>query len=430
MVDLSFAPMVFGFVAALVLGGCAADRLSGIESLPQPHPRSGSEVRKAIGTALETGDRNALTRHVLQLAWMTGSLSTDTFDRIAPSLDPEVLKQVRGPWMRSDIGAPRGSPAERLRWWFERNGDARYTRAATSRFAEVPADYRLVEGIAWDAPTGRLFAGTVVDGRLAWRDMEGGWHEIPVGAPRAGLFGMAIDPTRRLLWIATGAVEQTAVAGDRMAGLIGVDLDKLAVAHRVPLAAGAVGAPGDLVVAPDGTVYVSNAVSGAIHRCRPGCTMLDELLPAGSFKSPQGMAILGGRLYVADYSTGLWRIDPAAPQPVQLAVDAPTMLEGIDGLLAHDGRLIAIQNGTRPRRVAVIQLDRTGSRVTGAIPWVTVAEAAGEPTLGALLGSDLVFVGDSQWERYGAGGALKDAKPARATPILSAPLYDEILVTR
>lgn len=430
MVDLPFARIALALAAALALGACAADRLSDVRSFPQPHPRSGSEVRKAIAAALERGDRERLSWNVLQLAWMMGSLSPATFDSIAPGLDPEILKRVRGPWMRNDIGAPRGSPTERLRWWFERNGDARYTRAASAAFAQVPADYRLVEGIAWDDRTARLFVGTVVDGRLAWRDMEGGWNEISLGSPRAGLFGMGIDQPHRLLWIATGAVEQTAVAGERMAGLIGVDLDKLAVVRRVPLAVGAAGVPGDLAVAPDGTVYVSNAVSGAVHRCRPGCALLEDMLPAGSFRSPQGMAILDGRLYVADYSTGLWRIDPATGQAVQLAVDAPTMVEGIDGLLAHDGRLVAIQNGTRPRRVAVIQLDRAGTRITGAVPWITVAEAAGEPTLGTLLAGDLLFVGDGQWERYGAGGVLKDGKPARPTPILSARLYDEILVTR
>lgn len=386
---------------ALLASGC----MTAQSHFERPYPRSGGEVRKAMATALESGDARALTGRTAELAWMGGTLSDASFARIAPSLDP-----------RARVDLLRRFAANAV------------SEATPELFAEVPAEYRLVEGIALDEKTQRLFIGTVIEGRLAYREADGSWHEVPLGSPRGGLFGMAVDAPRRLLWITTGSVEQTAVPGERMTGLIAVDLDTLAVVRRVPLAPGAKGAAGDLAIAPDGTVYVSNVLSGAIHRCRPGCTVLDDPLPAGTFKNPQGLAVSanGKRLYIADYISGLWLVDSrtAAAKPIALA--EPAMLEGIDGLIINRNTLVAIQNGTRPRRVVRFLLPGAGKRITGTQHWVTIAPEAGEPTLGVTRSGSgaLLFIGDGQWERYGPGGALKDDGPLRPTPILTVPAID------
>jgi hypothetical protein len=93
------------------------------------------------------------------------------------------------------------------------------------------------------------------------------------------------------------------------------------------------------------------------------------------------------------------------------------MLDGIDGLTAFRGDLIAIQNGTSPRRILFLRLDRSGSRITA----VRVLESAnpewGEPTLGFARGDEFVYVADAQWERYGAAGAVQGEGPTRATAI-------------
>ncbi len=415
MVDLRFAGTVLAAGMAVLLAGCTPT------ALQKPYPRSSTEVRKAMATALEANDRPALTRRAIELAWMGGTLSDATLTRIAPSLDPRILAAAGTNWSVRDE-----TPVESFRQWFAANGQ---TYAKSTPFAEVPAEYRLVEGVAWDAEKQRLFIGTVVEGRLAYRDPDGSWHEVPVGSPRGGLFGMAVDAPRRLLWIATGSVEQTAVHGERMAGLIAVDLDSLQVVRRVPLAAGATGAAGDLAIAADGTVYVSNVLSGAIHRCLPGCAVLKDLIAPGTFRNPQGLAVSanGKRLYIADYLSGLWVIDPRKPAPKQLAIGEPTMLEGIDGLAISGGVLVAIQNGTRPRRIVRFLLER--DRIVMTQRWIAISPEAGEPTLGVVRTAedDMLFVGDSQWERYGPGGVLKDGQPPRPTPILLTGLTDLIV---
>lgn len=397
--------------AALLLGGCM--QAATPTFFTEPHSQSGSEVRTEMAGALESGDRARLTRRTIELAWMGGTLSAPTLDRIEPLLDPGTIWSARMPALSGDSAVPG------LRRWLATNGTADIYDPASDA-AQVPAEYRLVEGIAWDARTGWLFVGTVVDGRLAYRDASGAWREVALGTPRASLFGMAIDAPRRLLWIGTGSLEQTAVAGDRMIGLIAIDLDTLKVARRVPVAVGGQGAVGDLTIAPDGTIYATNVTSGAIHRCKPGCTVLEDWKPAGSLANPQGLALSrdGGRLYVADYKTGLWVIGLRLGSTNRIRIDAPTMLEGIDGLVMdRRGMLFAIQNGTRPRRIVQIALDRTGTRIASTRVLAHFRPEDGEATLGTWRDGELLFVADSQWERYGPGGALTDTKETRPTRI-------------
>ncbi|MCW3847814.1 hypothetical protein OF829_11240 [Sphingomonas sp. LB-2] len=407
---------------ALLLSGCMFAVAP--QTFEKPYARSGSEVRKAMAAALESGDKAALTRRAIELAWMGGTLSDATLARIAPSLDPGAFSRARVSWL-----AGREPPLAGLKRRFAANA---MPNDEPEPFAQVPAEYRLVEGIAWDEKTQRLFVGTVIEGRLAYRDRDGSWHEVPVGSPRGGLFGMAVDAERRLLWIATGSVEETAVAGERMTGLIAVDLETLRVVRRVPLAAGAAGAAGDLVIAADGTVYVSNVLSGAIHRCRPGCTVLEDFLPAGTFPNPQGLAVSanGKRLYIADYLSGLWVVDPRTGAKVPIRIGEPLMLEGIDGLVITHNNLVAIQNGTRPRRIVRFLLDRDGDRILETNVRATVAPEAGDPTLGVNRAAtgEMFVVGDGQWERYGPGGVLKDGAPLRPTPILQVAPFDDIII--
>ncbi|MES2444247.1 MAG: hypothetical protein V4574_15575 [Pseudomonadota bacterium] len=397
--------------------------LLGLLSQPasaQQIPSTSIEARREIAAAFEKGDRIALTHAAMALTEMGAGFSDAEFDRIAPMLDPATITAPPYRWRQGPNG-----PVELLRHHFHENAVPIPFGSRPEHYAWVPARYRLVEGIAYDFATARLFIGTVVEGRLAYRE-KGRWREVPIGSPRGGLFGMAVDAKRRLLWIATGSVAQTAVPGKRLTGLIALDLDRLRVVHRIPVPAGRQGTEGDLAIAEDGTVYSSNSATGAIHRCRPGCVRLETLVAPGRFPSPQGLAVApdGEHLIVADYATGIWIVDVKDGSAAPPHLDSPVMLDGIDGLRIERGpnaeRLVGIQNGTFPRRIVKFYIDTDGTGMGHPREIFTFPASAGEATLGTLIEHQtMFFVADGQWERYGPGGRLKDGKPARPTPIHS-----------
>lgn len=271
----------------------------------------------------------------------------------------------------------------------------------------VPAEYGLVEGVAWDERGRQMFVGGVEDGALIVREGEN-WRRVTMPYRTAGLFGMAIDYRRGILWMASGAQAPTrAKAGFR--GLIGVTLLGFEPAGRAAVP-DAKAQPGDVAVAPDGSVFVSDGATGGLYICRPGCDVLTPFVPAGTFQSTQGLAVSrdGRTLYVADYGTGLYRFDIRKPKAPVLV--AP--IKGIDGLVRDGDALIAIVNGDG-RKVLRLTLDATGkiaSETTLAAP-----SGPGDPTLGTIARGKLLYVADAQWDRFGQDG--KATKPARSTPL-------------
>lgn len=280
--------------------------------------------------------------------------------------------------------------------------------AADAPELTIPAEFGLVEGIAWDNRSQQMFASGVEDGALLVREGDR-WRRAVLPYSTAGLFGMAIDQRRGVLWMASGIAGPTRnKTGFR--GLIGVTSQGFEPVAKIGLPAGdAKAQPGDVAVGPDGSVYVSDGAAGGVYFCKPGCTELTPLVPAATFRSAQGLAVSrdGRSLYVADYGRGLFRVDLKKPKEAILVAAA----RGIDGLVRDGDALIVIVNGGG-RKVVRLTFD-----ANGALSQELLASPAGpgDPTLGTIVGRRLVYVADSQWDRFDAAG--KSTGPARETLI-------------
>ena len=272
----------------------------------------------------------------------------------------------------------------------------------------VPAEFGLVEGVAWDARSRQLFAGSVEDGALLVREGDH-WRRAVLPFPTAGLFGMAVDPRRGILWIASGVAGPTR-RKDAFRGLIGVSALGFEAVGMAAVPAGDITAqPGDVAIAPDGSVYVSDGAAGGVYVCKPDCTQLELLVPKGTFRSAQGMAVSrdGRFLYVADYSRGLFKLDLKKPKlPVVVSPQ-----KGIDGLIRYGDTLIAIINGDG-RKVIRISFDAKGSP---SAELLETPPGPGDPTLGTIADRKLIYVADAQWDRFDAAG--KSNSRARQTNI-------------
>lgn len=386
------AGFLAGLAAAALLTVSARAQTSSAET-------SASAVRARVADAIEKREGAAVGAAADRLAVMGAGLSPESQQRIAPFLSDERQQSLRAAF------AENVQPV-----------------AVSVPYDAIPAKYRLVEGLAFDARTRRLFAGTVVNGRLLVRDIAG-WQAIALPEGLGGLFGMALDDRRRRLWIANGVAEPVADRRSIVPGLVEIDVDTLQVVARHPMPPGEMGTPGDVAIGFDGTIYASDGVKGGLYRCKPGCTVLEPFVAAGSLKSPQGMVPTfdRGALLVADYTKGLARVDLSDGQVTWLHAAVPEMLDGIDGLVRDGDALFAIQNGTQPRRLLRITLDENET----AIDRVAVVERAnpqwGEPTLATMVGGQLVYVADGQWEVYGPGGTVKSGAAPRDTSLRTLP---------
>jgi streptogramin lyase len=266
-----------------------------------------------------------------------------------------------------------------------------------------------LEGVAVDPAAGRLFLSLVGGKSILVGSRKDGFHTlIAAGQAQAGVFGLAYDTARGALWatVASGP-EIPASSGPPASALLRIDAKTGQILARYPAPAGE--QLGDVALGPDGAVYASSGAAGVILRLRAGGQALEPYVRSPEMGSAQGMAIReGGRtLVVADYATGLHRVDIATGDIQPIAAPPSTALAGIDGLVAHGGRLYATQNGVTPERILRLTLSPDSRRVE-RVDTILVSGQADDVALAAAAGDTLVFSARSGW------------KPGGGQPVLGA----------
>lgn len=290
-----------------------------------------------------------------------------------------------------------------------------------------PTDW-FAEGIAV-GPDGTMYVGSIRRRQVLVRSRDGREAELVPRTERLwAVSGLALAPDGNSLWITSNAIPQMEGYDSTMAGaaeVVQVGLPDGQVLARIVVGAERGGAMlGDLVLAPDGTVYLSDSRGQGIWRVRPGARSAELMAHHPLLRSPQGMALSagGGALLVADYSHGLLRVDLATGQVVALPAPAGVTLLGIDGLARHGLDLVAIQNGGVVPRVVRIRLDGAEAAVRSVEVLDRNTPVADEPTLGVVVGDDFLYVANSQWEKRDEDGTPLPGAVLLPTVILRLPL--------
>lgn len=268
------------------------------------------------------------------------------------------------------------------------------------------------EGIDADPRTRRLYVASVRHHTVAEVSPDGRVREL-LERDRddvASVMGVRVDTARKSLWITTSGLRN--VPGFRAkdssaAALLRIDLATGAIVQRFDVAPAPGGhVLGDLALAGDGTVYVTDSTQPIVYRLRPGATVLEEIR-SPLFYSLQGVAPTpdGKWLYLADYSLGLLRMNVASGVVVALAPPTRGTTIGCDGIVWFNGAIIAVQNGVTPARVVRIVPDEKRDRVLRVEVLDQNLAVADEPTIGTLLGDDFLYIANSQWDKFTDDGA-------------------------
>jgi hypothetical protein len=280
-------------------------------------------------------------------------------------------------------------------------------RVASTVAFEAPERDLLVEGIAYDPASKAFFLSSVRQSKIVRRDADGRWTRIDAFPTTAGSpLGLALDASRRRLWIAAAGLPHGGAPADRLnrGGALAIDVasGKIAVAPS-PLEEGKTA--NDVVVAGDGGAFYSDPGAKAVVRVAANGSR-STLVAGNGLRSPGGLALSadGKLLYVADWTNGLAVVEVASGALAWIRPPKGATTLGIDGLLREGDSLIAIQNGVNPPRIARFALAADGRSLASGTTLERAVGAWDEPTLGVVVDGELHYVATSQWASYGEDG--------------------------
>ncbi len=286
--------------------------------------------------------------------------------------------------------------------------------------ATLPTRGLVAEDLAFDSSTGRWFVSSVHRREILVKARGGSWR-VFASRRLAGVLALGVDMARRRLWATSvGLAQATGLRPEERgrSSLVAFDLDSGRELRRLELE-GQGHALGDMVVAPDGTLFVSDGQGGGVYRVDPDGKALVLLVAPGVFRSPQTPVVVEGGILVPDYMKGLAFIPAAEGAARWLTVPDGADLRGVDGMAGSGRRLYAVQNGASPSRVVALDLDADFTKVERITVLLQVAEA----THLVLQGSSLFVLADNGWERFDADGVpLKGLPPEIPPRILKVAL--------
>jgi hypothetical protein len=285
------------------------------------------------------------------------------------------------------------------------------------------------EGIAYDPATGTFYLSSVYKRKIVSVGPAGEAKDF--ATERDGLWsvlGIKVDAARCVLWVTTAAHRQMSNFKEEengSSGLFKFDLrtGKLVKKYLLP------NKPrphwlGDLVINSRGDVFATDSVTPAIYVVPRARDEIVPLLEGEPFASPQGLAFTPDekRLFVADYSKGIFVVDLRTKKVTNLAPAPDITLLGIDGLYWHRGSLLGVQNGVNPARLVRLFPSADLSRIERLETLEANNPVFDEPTLGVIVGDDFYLVANSQWGAIDERGQLAPPEKLKEHVVLKINL--------
>ncbi|MBC9031551.1 hypothetical protein IAG41_04020 [Sphingomonas sp. JC676] len=277
----------------------------------------------------------------------------------------------------------------------------------------VPAQYRLIEGVASDGET--VWLSSILD-RMIVEYRKRRFRAVPMPKGEGAPLGIAWDAGRGWLWVAANCPDVLKLA-DCRTGLVAIDRSGKPRASLRP-AGDTPFTPGDVSVWRD-QVFVSDGANGAVYRCRGDCRELTVVIAPRQKGSAQGTVVYDGgkRLLVADYGRGLISVDLATLAETPVPLEDGSLLPGVDGMVADGDGFVGVRNASIPGKAwrFRISADNHVTRLEVAAQGGAIVD----PTQIARAGDKLLIVADSQWSAYSPDKDGKVSGVQKPTPIVA-----------
>ena len=246
---------------------------------------------------------------------------------------------------------------------------------------------------------------------------------------------LASDAKHNLLWVTTSAIPD--FAGFQLAGFPKGDSGKASLlvlnatggklVRRFDL--GNADAPallGDMLLAEDDSIYVTDGLGGGVYRVRGNIETAKLEKIGGDFINPQTPVLArdGKRLFVSDYLAGIGVIDLNAspsqhfeylPHPENIAVS------GLDGLYLDGDSLVGMQNGATPGRLIRLRLNKAQTEIVSAEVLEQSTDRLGEFTHAVLMNGMFYVSANVGWDKVDDHGRLRSGEQFTTPIILRFP---------
>jgi hypothetical protein len=281
----------------------------------------------------------------------------------------------------------------------------------------LPDKDLITEGIAYNPKTKIFYISSIHQRKIISVNEKGETRDF--SRESDGLWsvsGMRVDSKNQILWVCSSVFPQMQgfkKEDDGKSGIFKYDLKTARLLEKYLLSNETEKhVLGDLILNKKGDVFASDSVSPYLFVIDSDTNKLEIFLKHDSFSSLQGMTLTPDEktMFVADYSKGIFKLDLATKEFVQLKPAPNVALIGIDGLYLHQGKLIAIQNGTNPNRVIRLSMNPAQTEITGFTTLEANHPNFDEPSLGVLVGQDLYFVANTQWSLVNEKAELQTDK--------------------
>jgi tetratricopeptide (TPR) repeat protein len=264
------------------------------------------------------------------------------------------------------------------------------------------------EGIEYDPQGDSFYLSDIHSGKIYKTENLGGSFEVVTDLSDKGYWSpmsIKLDPLNTdQLWVVSSAVANFSEFTDSLEGrsvLLLINKRTGAIVREYhPGEKGHLF--GDLVITSKGDVYITDSQIPVVYSVASDDEALTE-----SYRSPQWLSLQGitlsedeSRLYISDYISGIFMIDIASGE-INPLINNNELLRSTDGLYRKGDKLIAIQNGTLPKRISLINLDDEGYGIESTLHTLDQArEELEEPTLGTWVNDDLYYIANSPWGYY------------------------------
>jgi hypothetical protein len=259
-------------------------------------------------------------------------------------------------------------------------------------------DFAVTEGFAYAPDSNQVFVSGVRTGTITVLSPQGARDLIKL-RPGVAAYGLGLRDGK--LWATTAATRQT----------VGFDAKAKPISSKVVVIDPANGQVvksfadakttrrfGHMLLGKD-DLYVTDGEHGEVLRLAGYDGTFQVLVPEGYMDTPDALAEneAATTLVVADFISGLYRVDLGTGQMTRLMPPADGSLLGISFLARYGNDLIAVQTGFKPNRILRLHLSDDWSQVTSTEVMLRSPKDLSQPTQGVVTGDRFVFVAKSQW---------------------------------